>query len=106
MFINFTLYSFELESELSVEAEVNYKEPDPNNTVSDLDFYGGYDILSIDAYDESGEPLYVSGHKQQQLDNEIRDKLNQQIRCMEISDSRFDYLDIDDELEREYYGED
>lgn len=106
MFINFIMYSFTYESELFVEAEINYKGPDPNNTVSDWDYAGGYDILSIDVYDESGEPLYVSGHKQQQLDNESRDKLNQQIRCMEISDSRFDYLDIDDELEREYYGED
>lgn len=106
MFINFTFYSFEIEQELSVEAEINYKEPDPNNTVSDWDCMGGYDILSIDIYDESGEPLYVSGHKQQQLDNEIRDKLNQQIRCLEIEDSRFDHLDIDDEFEREYYEQD
>lgn len=106
MFINFTLYSFELQSELFVEAEINYKESDPNNIVSDWDYAGGYDILSIDIYDESGEPLYVSGHKQQQLDNEIRDKLNQQIRFLEIEDSRFDYLDIDDDFEREYYGED
>jgi hypothetical protein len=103
MFINFTFYSFELQSELSVEAQIDYKETDPNNTVSDWDYVGGYDILSIDVYDESGEPLYVSGYKQQQLDNEIRDKLNQQIRFLEIDDSRFDYLDIDDEFEREYY---
>lgn len=103
MFLNFTFYSFELEQELSVEAEIGYKEPDPNNTVSDWDYVGGYDILSIDVFDESGEPLYVSGYKQQLLDNEIRDKLNQQIRCLEIEDSRYDYLDIDDEFEREYY---
>jgi hypothetical protein len=97
------MYSFTYESELSVEAEINYKEPDPNNTASDLDFYGGYNILSIDIYDELGEHLYVSGHKQQQLDNEVRDKLNQQIRCMEIDDSRFDHLDIYNGFEREYY---
>lgn len=106
MFINFQYYSFTCESELFVEVEVNYKKPDPNNTVSDWDYIGGYDILSIDVFDESGEPLYVGGYKQQQLDNEIRDKLNQQIRCLEIEDSRYDYLDIDNEFEREYYGED
>jgi hypothetical protein len=109
VFINFTFYSFELQSELFVEAEINYKEPNPNNTVSDWDYYGGYNILSIDVYEESGELLHVSNvssHKQQQLDNEIRDKLNQQIRCLEIDDSRFYYLDIDDEFEREYYNTD
>lgn len=106
MILDFQYYSYVYEEQLLVTAEVNYKEPDPNNTVSDLDFYGGYDIILINVYDESGEPLYVSKHKQQQLDNEIRDKLNQQIRFLEIDDSRFDYLDIDNEFEREYYGQD
>lgn len=106
MILEFQFYSYVYKEQLLVTAEINYKEPDPNNTVSDWDYIGGYDILSIDVFDESGEPLYVSGYKQQQLDNEIRDKLNQQIRCLEIEDSRYDYLDIEDEFEREYYGED
>ena len=103
MILDFQYYSYVYEEQLFIESEINYKEPEPNNTVSDLDLYGGYNTLSIDVYDESGEPLYINGHKQQLLDNEIRDKLNQQIRCLEIDDSRFDYLDIDDEFEREYY---
>ena len=41
MIVNFNFYSFSLEEELSVEAEVSYQEPDYNNDCSDLDFYGG-----------------------------------------------------------------
>lgn len=89
-FINFNFYSFTYEEELSVEAEVEYKEPDYNDNFSDLDFYGGYDILSLDVYHEDGEIVTSTGYKQQLLDNEIRDKLNQYLRCMEIEDSRYE----------------
>ena len=89
-FINFNFYSFSLEEELSVEAEVDYKEPDYNEDSSDLDFYGGYDILSLDVYHEDGEHVIVTGYKQQLLDHEVRDKLNQHLRCMEIEDSRYE----------------
>ena len=89
-FINFNFYSFSLEEELSVEAEVEYKEPDYNDASSDIDFYGGYDILSLDVYHEDGEPVTSTGYKQQLLDNEVRDKLNQHLRCMEIEDSQYE----------------
>ena len=89
-FVNFNFYSFICEEELSVEAEVEYKDPDYNNDSSDLDFYGGYDILSLDVYHEDGEPVTSTGHKQQLLDQEVRDKLNQYLRCMEIEDSRYE----------------
>ncbi|WBF79407.1 hypothetical protein BNCALIDO_00017 [Aeromonas phage vB_AdhM_TS9] len=89
-FINFNFYSFSLEEELSVEAEVDYKEPNYNDNFSDLDYRGGYDILSLDVYHEDGEPVIVTGYKQQLLDNEIRDKLNQYLRGMEIEDSRYE----------------
>ena len=89
-FINFNFYSFTYEEELSVEAEVEYKEPDYNNNFSDLDFYGGHDILSLDIYHEDGEPVTATGYNQQLLDQEVRDKLNQYLRCMEIEDSRYE----------------
>ena len=89
-FINFNFYSFTYEEELSVEAEVEYKDPDYNNNFSDLDFHGGYDILSLDVYHEDGEPVTSTGYKQQLLDQEVRDKLNQYLRCMEIEDSRYE----------------
>lgn len=89
-FINFNFYSFSLEEELSVEAEVEYKEPDHNDNFSDLDYRGGYDILSLDVYHEDGEHVIVTGYKQQLLDREVQDKLNQYLRCMEIEDSRYE----------------
>lgn len=89
-FINFNFYSFSLEEELSVEAEVEYKEPDYNDDSSDLDYRGGYDILSLDVYHEDGEPVTSTGIACKLLDNEVRDKLNQYLRCMEIEDSRFE----------------
>lgn len=89
-FINFNFYSFTYEEELSVEAEVEYKDPDYNDNFSDLDFYGGYDILSLDVYHEDGELVTSTGYKQQLLDNEVRDKLNQHLRCMEIEDSQYE----------------
>lgn len=90
-FINFNFYSFTYEEELSVEAEVDYKEPDYNDDSSDLDYRGVYDILSLDVFHEDGgEPVTSTGYKQQLLDQEVRDKLNQYLRCMEIEDSRFE----------------
>lgn len=89
-FVNFNFYSFICEEELSVEAEVEYKDPDYNNDSSDLDFYGGYDILNLEVYNEYGELVIVTGYKQQLLDQEVRDKLNQYLRCMEIEDSRYE----------------
>lgn len=106
-FINFNFYSFIFEEELSVEAEVEYKEPDYNDNFSDLDFHGGYDILSLGIYHEGGEPVTSTGYKQQSLsagqieqsstgiackllDQEVRDKLNQYLRCTEIEDSRYE----------------
>lgn len=90
MIINFNFYSFTYEEELSVEAEVEYKDPDYNDNFSDLDFYGGYDIISLDVYHEDGELVTSTGYKQQMLDHEVRDKLNQYLRCMEIEDSRYE----------------
>ncbi|ULG01412.1 hypothetical protein phiA019_0065 [Aeromonas phage phiA019] len=90
MIINFNFYSFTYEEELSVEAEVEYKEPDYNDKFSDLDYRGGYDIMSIDVYHEDGELVTSTGHKQQLLDQEVRDKLNQHLRCMEIENSRYE----------------
>lgn len=89
-FVNFNFYSFICEEELSVEAEVEYKDPDYNNDSSDLDFYGGYDILNLEVYNEYGELVIVTGYKQQLLDQEVRDKLNQYLRCMEIEDSQYE----------------
>ena len=89
-FVNFNFYSFTYEEELSVEAEVDYKEPDHSNNVSDIDFYGGYDILTLEVFHEDGEPVTSTGYKQQLLDKEVRDKLNQYLRCMEIEDSRYE----------------
>ena len=89
-FINFNFYSFTYEEELSVEAEVEYKDPDYNDDSSDLDYRGGYDILSLEVFHEDGEPVTATGYKQQLLDNEVRDKMNQYLRCMEIEDSRYE----------------
>ena len=90
MIVNFNFYSFSLEEELSVEAEVSYQEPDYNNDCSDLDFYGGHDILSLDVFHEDGEPVASAEYRQQLLDQEVCDKLNQYLRCMEIEDSRYE----------------
>ncbi len=92
MIVNFNFYSFSLEEELSVEAEVSYQEPDYNNDCSDLDFYGGHDILNLEVYHEDGEPVASTKYKQQLLDQEVRDKLNQYLRCMEIEDSRYEAI--------------
>lgn len=89
-FTNFNFYSFTYDEELSVEAEVEYKESDYNNNFSDLDFHGGYDILSLEVFHEDGEEVTSTGYKQQLLDQEVRDKLNQYLRCMEIEDSRYE----------------
>lgn len=106
-FVNFNYYSFIYDEELSVEAEVDYQEPDYNNSDSDWDHRGGYDILSIDVYHENGDLVASSVYKQQSLsagqieqsstgiackllDREVRDKLNQYLRCMEIEDSRYE----------------
>ena len=89
-FINFNFYSFTYDEELSVEAEVECKEPDHSNDVSDIDFHGGYDILTLDVFHEDGEEVTSTGYKQQLLDHEVRDKLSQYLRCMEIEDSRFE----------------
>lgn len=101
-FINFNFYSFIYEEELSVEADVEYKEPDYNDDSSDLDYRGGYDILNLEVYNEYGELVIVTGYKQQLLDNEVRGKLNQYLRCIEIEDSIYDVNDIDKENERYY----
>lgn len=89
-FVNFNYYSFIYDEELSVEAEVDYKEPDHNNSDSDWDYYGGYDILNIDVYHEDGKEVASTGYKQQLLDHEVRDKMNQYLRCMEIEDSQYE----------------
>ena len=68
MIVNFNYYSFIYDEELSVEAEVDYREPDHNNSGSDWDYYGGYDILNIDVYHEDGEEVTSTGYKQQLLD--------------------------------------
>lgn len=90
MILNFNFYSFSYEEELSVEAEVEYKEPDHNDDSSDFDYRGGHDILSLDVYHEDGKSVTSTGYKQQLLDQEVRDKLNQYLRCMEIEDSRYE----------------
>lgn len=90
MVVNFNFYSFVYEEELSVESEVEYKEPDCNNSDSDWDWRGGYDILSLAIYHEDGEPVTSTEYKQKMLDAEVRDKLNQYLRCVEIEDSRYE----------------
>lgn len=107
MIVNFNYYSFIYDEELSVEAEVDYKEPDHNNSGSDWDYYGGYDILSIVVYHEDGEEVTSTGYKQQLLDNEVRDKLNQYLRCLEIEDSRFEvsFGDINSDFIYYYEGD-
>ena len=106
-FVNFNFYSFTYEEELSVEAEVEYKEPDHSNDVSDIDFHGGYDILTLDVFHEDGEEVTSTGYKQQLLDNEVRDKLNQYLRCLEIEDSRFEvsFGDINSDFIYYYEGD-
>ena len=121
-FINFNFYSFTYEEELSVEAEVECKEPDHNNSGSDWDYYGGYDILSLDVYHEDGEEVTSTGYKQQSLsagqieqsstgiackllDQEVRDKLNQYLRCMEIEDSRYEASFVELNTDGIYYYE-
>ena len=90
MIVNFNYYSFIYDEELSVEAEVDYQEPDYNNSDSDWDHRGGYDVLSLDVYHDDGDPVASAGYKQQLLDREVRDKLNQYLRCMEIEYSRYE----------------
>lgn len=107
MIVNFNYYSFIYDEELSVEAEVDYKEPDHNDNFSDWDCQGGHDILSLDVFHEDGEPVASAAYKQQSLsagqieqsstgiackllDQEVRDKLNQYLRCVEIEDSRYE----------------
>ena len=90
MIVNFNYYSFIYDEELSVEAEVDYKEPDHNDTFSDWDHRGGYDIVNLEVYHENGDLVASSVYKQQSLDREVRDKLNQYLRCMEIEDSRYE----------------
>lgn len=106
MLLDFRYYSYLYEEDLIVETEFEYQSPDHNNDTSDADFYGGYSILDLQVYHENGEPVIITGHKQQLLDKEVRDKVNQQLRLLEIDDSRFYENDIDKEFERYYVGED
>lgn len=105
MLLDFRYYSYLYEEDLIIELEFEYQEPDHNNNISDLDFYGGYSILDLQVYHQNGEPAIVTGHKQQLLDIEVRDKVNQQLRLLEIDDSRFYEDDIDKEFERYYVGD-
>ena len=105
MLLDFRYYSYLYEEDLIVEIEFEYQEPDYNNNVSDLDFYGGYTILDLQVYHENGELVIVSGYKQKLLDNEVRDKVNQQLRLLEVDGSRFCENDIDKEFERYYAGD-
>lgn len=102
--LDFQFYSYVLEEDIIVQSELNYKEPDKNNNVSDLDYLG---IMSIEVYHEKGEP-YISNneYKNKLLDHEIREHLKKQIRMLEIEDSRFDLADVDNMFGRNYYGED
>lgn len=102
--LDFQCYSYVLEESIIVESEIMYKEPDYNNTVSDLDYLGYYDIMSVEVYHENGEP-YISNneYKNEQLDHEINEHLKQQIRILEIDDSRFDNVDVDNLFEKSYY---
>lgn len=107
MIVNFNYYSFIYDEELSVEADVDYKEPDHNDNFSDWDCQGGYDTLSLEVFHEDSGPVTSIGYKQQSLsagqieqsstgiackllDIEVRDKLDQYLRCMEIEDSRYE----------------
>lgn len=105
MLLDFRYYSYLYEEDLIVELEFEYQQPDYNANLSDLEFYGGYNILDLQVYHENGEPVVVTGYKQQLLDNEVRDKVNQQFRLLEIDDSRFYENDIDKEFERYYVGD-
>lgn len=105
MLLDFRYYSYLYEEDLIIELEFEYQVPDYNSKVSDLEFYGGYSILDLQVYHENGEPVIVTGHRQTLLDNEVRDKVNQQLRLLEIDDSRFYDNDIDKEFERYYVGD-
>lgn len=106
MLLDFRYYSYLYEEDLIIELEFAYQPPDYNSKVSDWDFYGGYNILDLQVYHENGDPVIVSGHKQKLLDSEVRDKVNQQLRLLEVDDSRFYENDINREFERYYVGED
>lgn len=105
MILDFKQYFYTVEQELIIEANIDYSEPQSNNDGSDWDCYGGYRILSLEVFHENGEP-YLCNNKDKNLllDNEIRDNLSQQLRLLEIEDSRYDNLDIDNEFERTYYN--
>ena len=104
MILNFNFYSSVYERELSVEAGIEYKEPEYNNDVSDLDNKGFYDILSLEVFNEDGTEFSSNDHeKVKLLDFEIRDKMNQYLRCMEIEDCYNDYDCTD--LDKVYYGD-
>ena len=105
--LDFQFYSYVLEEDIIVQSEINIKEPDKNNNVSDLDYLGYCDIMSIEVYHENSEP-YISNneYKNKILDHEINEHLKKQIRMLEIDDSRFDLSYVDDLFERNYYGED
>lgn len=107
MMLDFKYYSYILEEDIIIESEINYKEPDHNNSCSDLDYLGYCDIMFIEVYHENGEP-YISNneYKNKLLDHEIREHLKKQIRMLEIDDSRFDLADVDNMFGRNYYGED
>lgn len=108
MILNFYYYSYVYEETLSVEIYAIYSPMENCNTaVSDSDscFYGGYSILDLQVYHENGEPVIITGHKQKLLDNEVRDKVNQQLRLLEVDGSRFCENDIDKEFERYYAGD-
>lgn len=103
-FINFNFYSFVYEIELSVEAEIEYKEPDYNNSVSDLDNKGFYDIVSLEIFNEDRTEFNSNNDESLKLlDFEIRDMMNQYLRCMEIEEC---YNDRDcTDLDKVYYGD-
>lgn len=104
--LDFKYYSYLYQEDLVVELEFDYSEPQPDNENSDWEYYGGYDIMNISIFHDNGEPVIVPNYKQNLLDNEVRDIINQQLRLLEISDSRFDNVDIDKEFERHYTEED
>ena len=105
MLLDFRYYSYLYEEDLIIELEFDYQVPDHGNNVSDRDFYGGYNILDLQVYHDNGELVIVTGHKQKLLNNEVRDKVNQQLRLLEVDDSRFCENDIDNIFERYYVGD-
>lgn len=93
MFVEFSFYSRHLEEIVCVEAEIDYKQPEPNNDVSDHDNYGGFIINTIELYSQGSNPqrIYATSEKQRELlDLEVRAQLNKHVRNLDVETCMYD----------------